>query len=109
MNNSAKISLSKFVSFNIIVATLLCLLLLIPYLAISRAATDRFSDKAEKPAAEGNINSIYGNLPLSFEANRAQTDERVKFVARASGYTLFLKPDEAVFKLRNADLGTRNE
>ena len=109
MNNSAKTSLSEFVSFKIIVATLACLLLLIPYLAVSLAAANRISDKAETPAAEGDINSIYGKLPLSFEANRGQTDERVKFVARASGYTLFLKPDEAVLKLQNADLGRRNQ
>ena len=38
----------------------------------------------------------YGNLPLSFEANQGQTDSRVKFLARGSGYTLFLTLGEAV-------------
>ena len=37
------------------------------------------------------------SLPLFFEANRGQTDERVKFLARSSGYTLFVTPEETVF------------
>lgn len=41
----------------------------------------------------------YGKLPLSFEANRGQTDPRVKFLSRADGYTLFLTGDEAVLAL----------
>src|SRR5580700_3612490 len=38
----------------------------------------------------------YGKLPLSFEANQGQTDPRVKFMARGSGYTMFLTKDEGV-------------
>src|SRR6266436_6288903 len=34
--------------------------------------------------------------PLSFEANQGQTDRRVRFLSRGSGYTLFLDPGEAV-------------
>jgi hypothetical protein len=46
------------------------------------------------------VNS-YGRLPLSFEANRGQTDQQVKFVARGSGYTLFLTHrGETVLALR---------
>ncbi len=41
-------------------------------------------------------------LPLSFEANRGQTDSSVKFLARGDGYTLFLSDEGAVFKLRGA-------
>jgi len=37
---------------------------------------------------------------LSFEANQGQTDGRVKFLSRGSGYTLFLTPDQAVLSLR---------
>src|SRR5438034_4155109 len=44
---------------------------------------------------------IYGKVPLSFEANRGQTDPRVKFLSRGSGYTLFLTGDEAVLSLRS--------
>ena len=41
----------------------------------------------------------YGKLPLSFEANEGQTDERVNFLSRGSGYTLFLTSTEAVLAL----------
>ena len=42
----------------------------------------------------------YGRLPLGFEANRGQTDPRVKFLSRGKGYTLFLTPREAVLALQ---------
>jgi len=45
--------------------------------------------------------STYSNLPLSFEANRGQTDARVKFLARGSGYGLFLTNREAVLVLQS--------
>ena len=45
----------------------------------------------------------YGQIPLSFEANRGQSASEVNFLARGAGYTLFLKPTEAVFALRNVD------
>lgn len=43
--------------------------------------------------------SAYGKLPLSFEANRGQTDRNVKFMARGSGYNFFLTPEEVVLLL----------
>jgi hypothetical protein len=46
------------------------------------------------------ISEAFGKLPLSFEANHGQTDAQVKFVARGSGYTIFLTPSEAVLSLR---------
>ena|SRR5579863_8210325 len=36
-------------------------------------------------------------LSLTFEPNQGQTDARVKFLSRASGYTLFVIAEEAVF------------
>jgi hypothetical protein len=53
------------------------------------------------PLAAGNT---YGKLPLSFEPNQGQTDARVKFLARASGYTLFVTADEAVFAGRDGSV-----
>jgi hypothetical protein len=38
-------------------------------------------------------------LPMMFEANNGQTDSRVKFLAHAPGYTLFLTDKEAVLSL----------
>src|SRR5262245_53500094 len=42
--------------------------------------------------------AAYGRLPLSFEANRGQSDSQVKFLSRGSEYTVFLTPTEAVLR-----------
>src|SRR5712691_8897870 len=47
-------------------------------------------------ASETRLHEAYRKLPLSFEANRGQTDPRVRFLSRAAGHTLFLAPTEAV-------------
>ena len=41
-------------------------------------------------AQQRRIDEAYGRMPLSFEANEGQTDPQVCFLARGSGYTLFL-------------------
>jgi hypothetical protein len=46
------------------------------------------------PTPKPRILGSYGNLPLSFEANSGQVDKSVKFLARGSGYGLFLKRNE---------------
>lgn len=43
--------------------------------------------------------SRYGQLPLRFEANQGQAAD-FDFMARGSGYGLYLKPDEALLSLR---------
>ena len=59
-----------------------------------------FANVPQQASAESMRNiSSYDPHPLSFEANRGQTDNRVKFLARGNGYTLFLTSDEAVFSL----------
>jgi Beta-propeller repeat/Divergent InlB B-repeat domain/Domain of unknown function DUF11 len=57
-------------------------------------------DFASKPAPRPS--GAYGDLPLSFEANRGQADSQVKYLARGRGYTLFLTPKETVLALRHA-------
>jgi len=47
-------------------------------------------DKTTESAAHQRIQDEYGRLPLAFEANAGQTDERVDFLSRGKGYTLFL-------------------
>lgn len=57
---------------------------------------------ADRPASRevsARLASSYGKLPISFEPNKGQTDKAVQFVARGSGYVLFLEPDEAVMTL----------
>jgi uncharacterized repeat protein (TIGR01451 family) len=46
------------------------------------------------------IFSGYGQLPLSFEANRGQLDPGVQFISRLRGSMLFLTASEAVLALR---------
>jgi len=43
----------------------------------------------------------YASLPLSFELNQGQTDRSVRFLARGSGYSMFLTADGAVLALQN--------
>src|SRR5439155_9537608 len=50
-------------------------------------------------AREARVSETYGKLPLHFEANRGQTHQDVRFLARGSGYSLFLTPTEAVLTL----------
>jgi hypothetical protein len=71
---------------------------------INQSATSTLSSGLSKPdpKAQGKIVENYGKLPLSFEANQGQTDAKVKFLSRGSGYTLFLTGDEAVFSLRGS-------
>jgi hypothetical protein len=59
--------------------------------------------KAPEPDSAGKTQIVenYGKLPLSFEKNQGQTDEKVGFLSRGGGYTLFLTPDEAVLALRS--------
>jgi photosystem II stability/assembly factor-like uncharacterized protein len=45
----------------------------------------------------------YGSLPLSFESNQGQSASQVKFLARGSGYAIFLTEEETVIKLLSSD------
>jgi hypothetical protein len=49
--------------------------------------------------ARTSVADKYGQLPLNFEANRGQTDDRVQFLSRTAHQTLFLTPSEAVLLL----------
>lgn len=56
--------------------------------------------EGSKPAiSSAQLRTAYGKLPLSFEANRGQTDGQVQFLARSGGYTLYLTGNEAVLAL----------
>ncbi|MDP9403476.1 MAG: SBBP repeat-containing protein [Actinomycetota bacterium] len=69
---------------------------------LGRQETSQRSTLAQaSPAEEARVQQAYGALPLRFEANRGQTDDRVDFLSRGSGYGLFLTPTEAVLSLRS--------
>jgi hypothetical protein len=65
----------------------------------SAAVSDDSSSRAAQPS-QARMLEAYGKLPLNFELNQGQTDRRVKFLSRGSGYSLFLTGDEAVLTLR---------
>ncbi|MCA1557493.1 MAG: hypothetical protein LC731_03015, partial [Acidobacteria bacterium] len=67
-------------------------------LFISRGVSDAPSSESAAQTTE-QAREAYGQLPLSFEANRGQAKEDVNFVARGAGYTLALSPAEANFVL----------
>src|SRR5262245_46477728 len=46
------------------------------------------------------VQTAYGKLPLSFEANQGQADPKVKFLSRGRGYHLLLAPTEAIITVQ---------
>lgn len=76
---------------------------------LSVAQTERQtlpSNKGQSLAVKNNARAdltraAVTQLPLFFEANHGQTDPRVRFLSRGSGYALFLTSDEAVLRLRS--------
>jgi hypothetical protein len=77
-------------------------LLLVVEVALSSAA----QNEPVRPKAHGILANDF-LAPISFEPNQGQTDDRVKFMARGSGYNLFLTPSNALFSLRQA--GSSND
>jgi hypothetical protein len=75
---------------------------LAPLLGADNAVADN-----APPVAKAQIQEAYGKLPLYFEANRGQTDQRVRFLSRGARHTLFLTPTEAVLALRSASHPSR--
>src|ERR1017187_3375264 len=71
----------------------------VPLINQSTSVVSPISASQSDPKAQTKILDSYGKLPLSFEANHAQTDARVKFLSPTSGYSLFLTGDEAVLTL----------
>ena len=70
----------------------------LPLQPVSRAASitsNTFSQSNQAMTVDSDR-----QLTLRFEANQGQTDNQVKFLARGSGYNLFLAPTEAVLALR---------
>ena len=58
-------------------------------------------------ATHADIQEKYGKLPLGFEANQGQADSQVRFIARGSGYSLFLTNSAAVLALTKAGAAER--
>ncbi|MET0648839.1 MAG: SBBP repeat-containing protein [Pyrinomonadaceae bacterium] len=90
----------------LVLSSVACLLAA-PLMLTRRAAPPPPAAGAQAPLERAR--ETYGRIPLSFEANRGQTDASVNFLARGAGYALFLKPTEAIFVLQNSASGARDE
>jgi hypothetical protein len=86
---------------NTILNTYAVVVLLGPLVAIPNCAAQVSGHKA---AVRKSAAAVYGKLPLSFEANQGQTAGQVQFLARGSGYALFLTNDSAVIALDGSHL-----
>ncbi|HWX91992.1 MAG TPA: SBBP repeat-containing protein [Terriglobales bacterium] len=70
-----------------------------PVVATSPAPIPGFASTTPRPSSM--VVPSFGHLPLTFEPNQGQTDPSVKFMARGSGYALFLTGDDAVLSLQD--------
>jgi Calx-beta domain/Carboxypeptidase regulatory-like domain/Beta-propeller repeat/CarboxypepD_reg-like domain len=71
--------------------------------AFATASARNASDpQASDPQARARIAENFGRLPLSFEINKGQIDQPVKFLSRGPGYDLFLTANEAVLRVPKA-------
>ena len=68
-------------------------------LAVCGLAWTELPQPTPSAARNAHVRREYGQLPMSFEANRGQSDAAVKFLARGDGYGLFLTGQEAVLTL----------
>ncbi|HKP93215.1 MAG TPA: SBBP repeat-containing protein [Chthoniobacterales bacterium] len=95
-------SIQRF-GFGTGIAVALILLWILIGRGVADAAKPRLADRpAAGPVSTERLNPAYGQLPLSFEANRGQAIASVDFLARGPGYTLSLEATQASFHLSNA-------
>jgi len=78
---------------------LLLVVAIIAALRLDLTSSRQTSATARKEGKTALVTGL-GQLPLSFEPNRGQTDSQVKFLAHGSRYALFLTAQEAVLKLQ---------
>jgi len=107
----SKLSAPQFRPASWIVATVV---IAVAMIALGSAVSRQHRSEVRKIAApvastpvlsagqRAKISARFDALPVAFEANRGQSDPRVKYMTRGSGYTLFLTANEAVFAVRSA-------
>lgn len=76
----------------------------VTHLCYQRATVPQLTASASAARAEqsSRARTNFGALPLAFEANQGQTDPQVKYMARGSGYAVFLTPNDTVFALHSS-------
>ena len=94
-------SLKRFLSF--IPFNLVLLALLVPLMGAgtpkNSAIPPHLSQNHPTPGGRARQIVNHGSFPLAFEPNRGQSDPSVQFLARGAGYTLLIRPQEAVLSL----------
>jgi len=65
------------------------------------------SHTEEFAASKARVLKSYAALPMSFEVNQGQADRAVRFLARGQGYTILLKPSEALLAMQSPAQGAR--
>ncbi|HET9713799.1 MAG TPA: SBBP repeat-containing protein, partial [Pyrinomonadaceae bacterium] len=85
----------------LLVVGIVCLLTSFAGIVFVGARSDNASTAGPTTDAStrARIAQSFGKLPLSFEINKGQVEQPVKFVSRGPGYILFLTPAEAVLTL----------
>jgi hypothetical protein len=82
----------------------LCGMVLFLMLApVANATPSPVMPESQPPINLPNLMAARLKAPMSFEANQGQTDQSVNFIARGSGYTVFLMPTEAVMVLQQRE------
>ena len=74
-------------------------------LLLCLAASSPALENDSKPKAR--LDAAYGRIPLSFEENQGQAEPAIGFLSRGRGYSLLLKPSEAVFALTRSEGASR--
>lgn len=94
---------TKLISISLLVLAALTVSVPLSRLVCSgrRSAASPVAGKKTSPLPTS-IHGAYGKLPLTFEENQGQTDARVKYLARGSGYTVFLTDDKTTTLRLNA-------
>lgn len=65
------------------------------------AAASASRPDARQSLLEASVRRTYGELPLSFEPNRGQAGNRVRFLSRGPGYSYLLLDRELVFQFQS--------
>jgi hypothetical protein len=82
------------------------------FIVIASLSMSSFAFGASAAAGKGSAarsSAVAANrVPLYFEKNQGQTASEVRYLARAGGYTAFLKSDETVLLYRNGKPGQKD-
>ena len=106
MNNRTARVTTAFLSTTIAVIAFVMAVVLMGHIGQGRQVKAFASPAASStPATATDVAAVkhaVSKLPLVFEPNRGQTDPRVQYVARSTGYAAFVTgPSQAVLKIRN--------